>query len=49
MWQEDSESARRFGIASTPAVFVNGRLFAGARSFEELSAAIDEELSASKR
>lgn len=43
-WKADQKAAESYGITGTPALFVNGRLFNGAVSFDTLSAAIEEEL-----
>ena len=42
--QMDLEEARKFGINSTPTFVINGKLFRGALSYEELKTAVDEEL-----
>jgi protein-disulfide isomerase len=41
--QRDSESGARAGVSGTPALFVNGRLIAGAVPYEQLAKAVDEE------
>jgi protein-disulfide isomerase len=45
--QEVLEGAR-LGVSGTPALFVNGRFLSGARPYEEISSAIDDELRRSK-
>lgn len=35
------------GVTSTPTLFINGRIFVGARSYEELRRVIEEELAQS--
>ncbi|HLV01121.1 MAG TPA: thioredoxin domain-containing protein [Acidobacteriota bacterium] len=42
--QEDVTAGLLAGVSGTPAIFVNGRPFSGAISFEELSKAVEEEL-----
>lgn len=42
---QDVRDARSYGARGTPAIFVNGRLFAGAKPFEILSAYLDSLLS----
>ena len=42
--QEQMGVGTRLGVASTPAVFINGRLVTGAQPYEVFSAIIDEEL-----
>ncbi len=42
---QDVRDARGYGARGTPAVFVNGRLFAGAKPFEVFAAYIDSLLS----
>ncbi len=43
----DIQAGRSLGVNGTPAIFINGRLLAGAQSFEALAAVIDEELARS--
>ena len=42
--QQDVLDGVKAGVTGTPALFINGLTFSGARSFEEISKAIDEEL-----
>lgn len=42
--KQDFLDATRAGVGGTPALFINGRLIAGARPYEEIAATIDEEL-----
>lgn len=42
---QDVRDARDYGARGTPAIFVNGRLFAGARPFEVFAAYLDSLLS----
>lgn len=44
---ESQHDAEAVGVDSTPALFLNGRPFTGAVAFEDLKAAVDEELAAS--
>lgn len=43
-WQKDAADAERYGVSSTPAFFVNGRLLVGAQPLEAFVRVIDEEL-----
>jgi protein-disulfide isomerase len=43
-WQQDAADASTFGVTSTPAFFINGRLLVGAQPFEAFAQVIDEEL-----
>jgi protein-disulfide isomerase len=43
-WQKDAADAERYGVSSTPAFFINGRLLVGAQPYEEFAKVIDEEL-----
>ncbi|MGH9704667.1 MAG: thioredoxin domain-containing protein [Candidatus Acidiferrales bacterium] len=42
--QKDEEQGNKLGVEGTPAFFINGRMITGARSFDEFSLIIDEEL-----
>jgi protein-disulfide isomerase len=42
--KQDLYEATRIGVNGTPTLLINGRPFIGARSYEEIAAAIDEEL-----
>jgi protein-disulfide isomerase len=44
----DIEQGNRAGVSGTPAFFINGRLIAGAQSFEAFARVIDEELARSE-
>lgn len=41
---QDVLAGARLGVSGTPALFVNGRFLSGARPYEEISSAIDDEL-----
>ncbi len=43
--EASEQEGERDGVEGTPALIVNGRLLAGATSYEDLKAAVDEELS----
>jgi protein-disulfide isomerase len=43
-WKKDLEEGTAYGINSTPAFFINGRLISGAQPFEAFKQLIDEEL-----
>jgi protein-disulfide isomerase len=43
-WQKDTADAERYGVSSTPAFFINGRLVVGAQPYEAFSQVIDDEL-----
>jgi protein-disulfide isomerase len=43
-WKKDAEEGSRYGVTSTPAFFVNGRLIVGAQPYEAFAKVIDEEL-----
>ena len=43
-WQQDAAEAASFGIGSTPAFLVNGRLISGAQPYENFASVIDDEL-----
>ena len=45
----DSAKGYRLGVRGTPTLFINGERLTGARPFEELRSAIDEELQSSER
>ena len=42
--QQGLQEATQLGLSSTPSIFINGRLLAGAHPFETFKAIIDEEL-----
>jgi protein-disulfide isomerase len=43
-WRKDAADAERYGVSSTPAFFINGRLVVGAQPYEAFARVIDEEL-----
>ena len=43
-WQGGQAEGQKAGVNGTPTFFANGRMFVGAKSFEEMSKIIDEEL-----
>lgn len=47
--QSAIEEGTRFGVSSTPTVFINGRVVNGAQPFEAFASVIDEELSRSSK
>jgi protein-disulfide isomerase len=49
VWQRGLDDGLALGVRSTPTFFVNGRLFAGAASFESFQKVIDEELARGKK
>jgi len=46
-WQKDAAAGESYGVASTPAFFINGRLLVGAQPYEAFARVIDEELARS--
>jgi predicted DsbA family dithiol-disulfide isomerase len=44
LWRAELAEGRSVGISGTPALFINGRMFAGAVPYETLRGIIDEEL-----
>ena len=46
--QKSLQEGEQVGVDGTPALFVNGRPLSGATSYEDLKAAVDEELAAAK-
>lgn len=46
--RRDLREGRRLGISSTPTFFVNGRMIAGAKPYEDFVALIDDELQRTK-
>jgi protein-disulfide isomerase len=46
-WKKDAADAERYGVSSTPAFFINGRLVVGAQPYEAFARVIDEELARS--
>jgi protein-disulfide isomerase len=43
-WKRDAEDAERYGVTSTPAFFINGRMVVGAVPEDQFARVIDEEL-----
>jgi protein-disulfide isomerase len=43
-WKADMDAAQSYGVNSTPAFFINGRLVSGAKPLDEFVAVIDDEL-----
>ncbi len=43
-WQKDIAEGQRYGISSTPAFFINGRLVVGAQPYESFARVVEEEL-----
>ncbi len=43
-WQKDQGEGERYGVSSTPAFFVNGRMIVGAQPYEAFARVVDEEL-----
>jgi protein-disulfide isomerase len=43
-WRKDAADAERYGVSSTPAFFINGRLVVGAQPYEAFAQVIDDEL-----
>ena len=43
-WQKDQAEGERYGVQSTPAFFVNGRMIVGAQPYEAFARVVDEEL-----
>ena len=43
-WKVDAAEAERYGVTSTPAFFINGRLVVGAQPYEAFARVVDEEL-----
>ena len=43
-WQADMAEGQKLGVNGTPTFFANGRMFVGAKSLDEMSKIIDEEL-----
>jgi protein-disulfide isomerase len=46
-WKKDTSEGERYGVSSTPAFFVNGRLIVGAQPYETFARIVDEELARS--
>ena len=45
--KKDQSEGERYGVASTPAFFVNGRLIVGAQPYETFARVVEEELARS--
>ena len=43
-WKKDTAEGERYGVTSTPAFFLNGRLVVGAQPYESFARLVDEEL-----
>jgi protein-disulfide isomerase len=43
-WKKDTAEGEQYGVSSTPAFFINGRLVVGAQPFESFARIVDEEL-----
>jgi protein-disulfide isomerase len=43
-WQGDYHAGETFGVQSTPAFFINGRLIVGAQPYEQFAQVVEEEL-----
>jgi protein-disulfide isomerase len=43
-WKRDAAEAERYGVSSTPAFFINGRMVVGAQPYEAFARVVDEEL-----
>jgi protein-disulfide isomerase len=43
-WQKDTAEGEAYGVSSTPAFFINGRLIVGAQPYESFARILDEEL-----
>jgi len=48
-WKKDAAEGDRYGVSSTPAFFINGRLVVGAQPYESFVRILDEELARSAR
>ena len=48
-WQKDTAEGEAYGVSSTPAFFINGRLVVGAQPYESFARILDEELARSAR
>jgi protein-disulfide isomerase len=48
-WKKDAAEGDRYGVSSTPAFFINGRLVVGAQPYESFARILDEELARSAR
>ena len=48
-WKKDAAEGERYGVSSTPAFFINGRLVVGAQPYESFARIVDEELARAGR
>jgi protein-disulfide isomerase len=48
-WMKDTADGERYGVSSTPAFFVNGRLLVGAQPYESFARVVEEELARAGR
>jgi protein-disulfide isomerase len=46
-WKKDTAEGEAYGVSSTPAFFINGRLVVGAQPYESFARILDEELARS--
>ena len=46
--QEDLDQGQRYGVSSTPTIFINGRPIIGAATFETFDRVVREELAATE-
>jgi protein-disulfide isomerase len=48
-WKKDTAEGEAYGVSSTPAFFINGRLVVGAQPYDSFARILDEELARSAR
>jgi len=48
-WKKDTMEGESYGVSSTPAFFINGRLVVGAQPYENFARILDEELARSAK
>jgi protein-disulfide isomerase len=48
-WKKDTAEGEAYGVSSTPAFFINGRLVVGAQPYESFARILEEELARSAR
>jgi predicted DsbA family dithiol-disulfide isomerase len=46
-WKKDTTEGESYGVSSTPAFFINGRLVVGAQPYESFARIVDEEIARS--
>jgi protein-disulfide isomerase len=46
-WQKNAAEGEKYGVQSTPAFFINGRMVVGAQPYESFAKVVDEELARS--